>query len=198
MPAERPEIAAVTLTGVRADARLVRPSQATPHLATRPRGQPMQARMRQMYLVTVVAVGLGVVLGGTAFAQSNNPFTGNWKLNLAQSQFGSGLSPTSGTFVIQKAQEADSVKFATTAIVQMTWPYSAHFDSSEQQVPQVDSIAVKRAGANTSAFTIRERGRVVRTGKIVVSKDGKLLTVTAAGTNAEGQKVHSLQVYDKQ
>jgi hypothetical protein len=157
----------------------------------------MQARMRHGCLFAVVTVALGVVLGGTAFAQSN-PFIGTWTLNVAKSQFDPGLSPTSGTFVIKKGQEADSVKFATTAIVQMTWPYSAHFDSSEQQVPQVDSIAVKRAGANTSAFTIKERGKVVRTGNIMLSKDRKALTVTATWTNAEGQKVHGVQVYDKQ
>jgi hypothetical protein len=157
----------------------------------------MQARTRKMALFSVVVVASAVVLGGTAFAQSN-PFIGTWTLNVAKSQFGPGLSPTRGTLVIEKAQEADSVKFATTAIVQMTWPYSAHFDSSEQQVPQVDSIAVKRAGANTSAFTIKERGRVGRTGKIVVSRDRKLLTVTATWANAEGQKVHSVQVYDRQ
>jgi hypothetical protein len=39
---------------------------------------------------------------------------------------------------------------------------------------------------------------VLTTNKNVVSKDGKVLTITAKGTNASGQPVSSIIVYDKQ
>jgi hypothetical protein len=37
----------------------------------------------------------------------------------------------------------------------------------------------------------------VQTGTNVVSKDGKTRTITVDGTNAQGQTVHNVSVYDK-
>jgi hypothetical protein len=44
----------------------------------------MQARLRQMSVIAMVAAALVLVLGGMAFAQGN-PIIGTWKLNLAKS-----------------------------------------------------------------------------------------------------------------
>ena len=48
----------------------------------------MQARMRQMSLVGVVAIALVVAVGGTALPQSSNSEVGAWQLNLAKSKGG--------------------------------------------------------------------------------------------------------------
>jgi hypothetical protein len=39
---------------------------------------------------------------------------------------------------------------------------------------------------------------VTLTGRIVVARDGKTRTVTTTTTNAQGKKVRSVAVYDKQ
>jgi hypothetical protein len=44
----------------------------------------------------------------------------------------------------------------------------------------------------------KKGGTVVTRSKIVVSKDGKILTLTTTGTSAKGQKVHKVEVFDKQ
>jgi hypothetical protein len=51
---------------------------------------------------------------------------------------------------------------------------------------------------NTTAFTIKKGGKVVETGREVVSSNGKTRTATGTGTNARGQKVHEVLVWDKQ
>ena len=61
----------------------------------------------------------------------------------------------------------------------------------------VDMIALKRVDASTVQITQKKAGKVVITGTRVVSKDGKVMTVTAKGTNAKGQKVNSVLVFDK-
>src|ERR1700736_5832798 len=66
-------------------------------------GEKRQARMRQMSLVAVVAVGLVVVLGGTALAQSSNTELGTWKLNVAKSKFSPGTAVKSGTIKVEAA-----------------------------------------------------------------------------------------------
>ena len=62
-----------------------------------------QARIRQMSLVAVVAVGLVVVLGSTALAQSSNSELGTWKLNVAKSKFSPGTAVKSGTIKVEAA-----------------------------------------------------------------------------------------------
>jgi hypothetical protein len=41
-------------------------------------------------------------------------------------------------------------------------------------------------------------GKVTTTTHVVISADGKTMTQTQTGTNAQGQKVDSVQVYEKQ
>jgi len=50
----------------------------------------------------------------------------------------------------------------------------------------------------TTEATLKKSGKVVSTARRVVSKDGKTLTLTITGTNAKGQKVKNIAVYEKQ
>ena len=63
----------------------------------------MQARIRQTCLFAAVALGLVVVLAGTALAQSGNTSIGTWKLNIAKSTFAAGTTPKSGAFTVAAA-----------------------------------------------------------------------------------------------
>jgi hypothetical protein len=47
-------------------------------------------------------------------------------------------------------------------------------------------------------FTTKKGGKAVLSGEIVVAANGKSRTVTSSGTNAKGEKVTQLAVYDKQ
>jgi hypothetical protein len=163
----------------------------------------MRRRMRQMYLFAVVAVALMVVFGGTAFAQSS-PFIGTWKLNLAKSK--SPGPPAMSVTRVNEAWETNGVKF-TQIVVQadgtsVTAQFSAHFDGTDYKGPignpNFDTIAFKRVNANTHALTWKKGGKVVFTGKVVVSKNGRMMTETLTLTNAKGQKVNNVTVWDKQ
>jgi hypothetical protein len=69
----------------------------------------MQARTRRMPLFAVIAVALGVVLGGRALAQTD-PNLGTWKLNVAKSKYDPEPPPMSETRVFEP-WESDGVKF---------------------------------------------------------------------------------------
>ncbi len=78
--------------------------------------------------------------------------------------------------------------------------YTANFDGKDYPVTgssAIDAVALKRSG-NTFESTLKKGGKVVSTGKNTVSKDGKVMTYTAKGTNASGQPTSSVTVYDKQ
>ncbi len=60
-------------------------------------------------------------------------------------------------------------------------------------------MSVKRIDANTVAFeTKKTGGKYHMTGKSVISKDGKMLTQTIKGTDAQGKPVTATAVFDKQ
>ena len=61
-----------------------------------------------------------------------------------------------------------------------------------------DMLSLTRIDAFTSAFTLKRAGRVVSTGTHAISRDGKLLTVTTTGINANGQTINDVAVFDKQ
>ena len=79
-------------------------------------------------------------------------------------------------------------------------PYTYGLDGKDYPVTgtaDYDSVALKRSG-NTIEGTRKKAGAVVQTYKRVISQDGKTMTVTTAGTNAQGQKFNNVAVYEKQ
>ena len=64
--------------------------------------------------------------------------------------------------------------------------------------PSADTAAPKRVNDNTYTNTWKKAGKETMTAKVVVSADGKTLTVTQSGKNAKGEAVSSTAVYDKQ
>jgi hypothetical protein len=50
----------------------------------------------------------------------------------------------------------------------------------------------------TLNLTVKKAGKIIDTGRIVVSTDGKSRTVTVNGTTPKGKKFKNVVVYDKQ
>jgi hypothetical protein len=165
----------------------------------------MKTRMRQMCLFAVVAVTSVVVLAGTALAQSSSPTNiGTWKLNLAKSTYSAGTAPKSATFtnVVAGAgvkTTADSVAADGTAI---HYEYTVIYDGKENPITgnnrNGDVAAGTRIDANTVRFIYKKGGKVTITQTGVVSNDGKTYTITAKGTNTQGQTINTVAIYDKQ
>ena len=62
-----------------------------------------------------------------------------------------------------------------------------------------DTISVKRIDANTTSWEVRKTGGKYHvTGRTVISKDGKTMTQTSKGTDAEGKPVTQTMVFDRQ
>jgi hypothetical protein len=164
--------------------------------------------MMMMKASFVVAVPLALALGLVAAVASigsaqNDPRVGSWKLNLAKSKYDPG--PASKSDMRTYEADGDGVK-ATVKIVSATGDattrtYSAKYDGKdypETGNPAVDTIALKRINASTQEATLKKKGRVVQTARTVFSKDGKVMTLTINGTNASGQPVKDVMVFDKQ
>jgi hypothetical protein len=164
----------------------------------------MQAGIRQTCLSAVVAFGLVVAAAGTTFAQPGSTNLGTWQLNLAKSTFAPGTAPRSATFtnVVAGAgitSTSDSVAADGTA---RHSEYTMVYDGKDHPLTgnssNGDVVAGTRVDANTLTFIYKKAGKVNVTTTNVASSDGKTYTITSKSTNAQGQTVVNVAVYDKQ
>ena len=79
--------------------------------------------------------------------------------------------------------------------------YTAKYDGKEYPVTGTtwDTTSMKQIDANTFTFENKKTGGKYHvTGRTIISKDGKTMTTTTKGTNAEGQPSSSTIIYEKQ
>ena len=164
----------------------------------------MQLRIRQVYpFAVVVLIAWIVVLGSMVLAQSPNPQIGTWKLNVAKSKYNSGPASKSGTTKIEAV--GTGVKYTVDQVgadgVKLHWQFTANYDGKDSPVtgnPNADMVALTRSDPNNVKVVNKKGGKVTTTQTSVVSSDGKTRTVTTTGTNARGEKVNTVTVYEKQ
>ena len=154
--------------------------------------------MKIRMIVLTMALGLaGVAVG---FAQ--DAFMGVWKLKEASSEFSPG-APKNRTVIYQA--EGDKVKVTVDSISSEGKPthseWIGKFDGKEYPVtgdPLSDARSYTKIDDHILGFNVIKGGRLVTSGRIVVSDDGKSRTVTTSGTDAKGNRVSKNEVYEKQ
>ena len=149
-----------------------------------------------------ILASLAVFLGGVALCFAEDVNMGTWKLNEAKSKLGAG-TPKNHTVIYEAA--GDNTKIIVEGIdsagktVRHEW--TGKFDGKFYPVtgdPTSDTRSYKQLGARTLSFTAKQGNKVTLTGRVVVSTNGKIRTVTTTATDAKGKKVNSTAVYDKQ
>ena len=137
----------------------------------------------------------------TAFGADLN--LGTWKLNIAKSRYGAGTAPKSeiatfgqvGSDVELKLDRID----ADGKPVHIEW--IGRFDGKDYP-SQGDTTSDMRSYRKIDEYTFemvgKKRGKIVRRVEIVYSRDGKTRTNTVTGTNASGQRINNVQVYDRE
>ena len=154
------------------------------------------------FVATVVLVGLSVTGLGAA-APVMNSSVGTWTLNVEKSTYSPGVAPKSSTLTITAAgKKVTSVIHTVAADDTATHvTYAGQYNGKAMKVtgsPMFDTASRRRISPTTTEATYRKAGRVYTVNTVVVADDGKSLTVTAKGTDAEGRTVNNTQVYDKQ
>lgn len=152
--------------------------------------------------VKVIVTALAVLFAGVVVCAADDAHMGTWKLNEAKSKLGAG-APKNNTVVYEAAGDmikvtvdgTDSAGNATHS------EWTGKFDGTYYPVTgdaTSDKRSYRRLNSNTLALTGKMGRKITLTGRIVVSRDGKTRTVTTVGTGANGKKVRSIGVYDKQ
>lgn len=160
----------------------------------------MMLKLARVVLVVGVAA---FAVGISATAQSKDPFVGTWRLNVAKSKY-TGPAPKSIVSTYEAAGQGYkvSVKNEPASGPVQQYSYTSNLDGKDVPVtgnnPNADMIAVKRIDANTLEVVNKKGGKTTTTQRNVVSADGKTRTVTTTGTDAQGQKVNNVAVFEKQ
>ena len=150
--------------------------------------------------IAVVSVALSFVGATACFAA--NPHMGTWKLNEAKSKMPAGMGKN--TTVVYEEQKKDTIKVTVDGVDKDGKPthsvWIGKFDGKAIPVKgnlPYNSVAYKVVNERTNDITTWKDGKVVWSGRIEVSKDGKSRTVTINGTDANGKKFKGKAVYDK-
>ena len=161
--------------------------------------------MQKRIPVVLVALAPLLAFASVIRAQSPDPWIGTWKVNLAQSTYSPGPKPTvAGTIKIEAM--ADGLKTTIDGVNaqgQATHTETVgRFDGKDNPVkgaPAPNSTtAYKRIDGRTFEATGKVDGKPTVTTKVAISADGKTLTATQTGKNAQGQSVNNVIVADRQ
>jgi hypothetical protein len=163
--------------------------------------------MRTSKVVQTLCVGMSVcaftiLAVSSALSAQSDPSVGTWKLNAAKSKYSLGPMPKEQTVTIEAA--GDETKVTVKGIGADGSPidlsYSYKLDGKDYPMSgsqDFDSVALKRNGTTVEGVR-KKAGKQVQTYSRVVSKDGKTMTVMVKGTNAKGQTINNVSVYEKQ
>jgi hypothetical protein len=163
------------------------------------------SNMQRIMKTMAVAIALSAVgFAMPAFAQDAH--IGTWKEDIAKSTFNparTGPAPISVTRTYEMF--GDGLKATLTTVSadgkSSTITWSAHFDGKNYPfvgTPAIDTIALKRIDASTFTSELKKAGKVVQRVRNAVSPDGKTITATQKGTNAQGQPYTDVLVFEKQ
>ncbi|MGH9873118.1 MAG: hypothetical protein ACRD9S_11735 [Pyrinomonadaceae bacterium] len=138
----------------------------------------------------------------TVVMAKTNPHMGTWKLNEAESKIAAG-SNKNLTVVYEAA--GDDTKVTVDGVdgdgnaTHNEW--TGKFDGKCYALtgsPSGDERCYKVVNRRTMTFSEKKEGKVTVSGRLVVSANGKMRTVTTSGTDAKGKRFRSVAVYDKQ
>jgi hypothetical protein len=158
--------------------------------------------MKKTLLLCASAACAAVLASGSTLRAEDN-WMGTWKLNLAKSTYDPGPAPRSQTLTFEKAK--DAIRLVSYGINAEGMPMRSEYTSMSDGKdvhwagnPNADTASPRRIDANTYENVWKKDGKPTITSRGVVSADGKTLTVTQTGTDAQGRAVNTVTVYDRQ
>jgi hypothetical protein len=148
-------------------------------------------------------VAIFVLLAGAAVALADDPWIGTWKLNAAKSEFGPGAPKYTS---VTDAPDGDMIKVTLDGVDAKGTPvhneWKGRYDGKDYPVigdPDSDMRSYLRISRDGSiGVVIKKDGKVVITGRIRQTSDGRTRIVTSRLATATGPGPSSTAVYDKQ
>jgi len=152
---------------------------------------------------TTLAAIVSFVAGLAIAYAADSPMMGTWKLNDAKSKFGAGATKN---HTVVYAPQGDSVKITVDGTtpqgkaVHNEWV--GKMDGKDYPVTGdndvIDARSYVKVDDNTLNMTYKKSGKVVGSGTVKVSADGKSRTVETKASDPKNVALNGTAVYDKQ
>jgi hypothetical protein len=135
-----------------------------------------------------------------AAAQTSDPLTGTWRLNVAQSKYESAVPPKSQTTTLHGVDGGlhEVVERLNADGTTTRWEVTAKYDGRDYPVtgdPSRDTVAMTRSDSGTVDIVNKKAGAVVSRMRIAVAADGRSRTNTVK--DPSGQKTAAVLVFDR-
>jgi hypothetical protein len=150
--------------------------------------------------IRTILLALAALFAAVCLAADVN--IGTWKLNYAKPK---SVAAAEKNFTMVIAAAGDSVKVSEDGIDDKgkRWhdEWIGKFDGKDYSVtgdPDSDTRAYKPINDRTLALTAKKGGKIVETGRVVYSADGKTRTVTYTANNADGTTTRVTEAFDRQ
>ena len=148
---------------------------------------------------SLVTLAVWLAAGAVCFGSA---FDGTWKLNAKRSHLGRGMGRNNtvkydGAVFFRERVTIDGAD-AKGKAEHSEWVGA--FDGRDYAVtgdPESDMRSYNKVDDHTLNFWVKKGGKVMASGKVVVSADGKTRTVTSMGKNKKGKTTRTTAVYDK-
>ena len=156
--------------------------------------------MRSLDRIVIFGVAFLMLTLAAREAQAQASFAGTWELDRFKSAYEPATTQPQRRVLTLDVKGEDIVSKAQTwrgdAVNEVT--ITAKLDGKEYPVPnQPATVAFKRSNPTTIVRTAHLNGKLSETQTWAVSADGKVLTITSEGTDAQGTPIKSKQHYDK-
>jgi len=158
--------------------------------------------MKRLLTVLNVCV-LALIVSSAISAQSSqsDPRIGTWKLDVAKSKDNTRKSDTR-TYTQSGDSVTVHIEIVNSDGSTRTYGYTGKSDGKDypwtgQQPGGAETNSVRRVG-NTFTSEAKKGGKLIFTTRTTFSDDGKVMTLTTKGTDADGKPIDAVRVYDKQ
>ena len=159
--------------------------------------------MQKQIAVVVLVLTAILVRGSIARAQSSDPWIGTWKVNLEKSTYSPGPKPT--TAITAKVESfSGGVKITIDGTNPEGKPTHTEvvgaFDGKDNPVRGAPNTTNAFTRIDDRTFEVAHKidGKPSITNRVVASADGKTMTGTQTGMNAQGQTVKNVIIFEKQ
>lgn len=140
----------------------------------------------------------------TSARASTDPFVGKWVLDVHRSKYPAGSCPK--TMVIEMESTGEGVRYRSDATYEdgnkIHSEYTADYNGNQAIVRSAHGmmlpVLLKRMDSYTIVASYTRSLMVVATSRRVVSRDGRLMTITTTSKDATGKSVTTVGVYTKQ
>jgi hypothetical protein len=158
--------------------------------------------MRRMFPLVLAILAITTTL---AALEADNSL-GTWKINTEASKYSPAPLPVKSLTVVREAAPG-GVKVTSsgerTDGTAINATYSANYDGTPAGVTGTgapyNTVSIKEVDSNIFLYEAKNStGKYHASGRIVISNEGKTMTLTATGTDAEGKDLAVSLVYDKQ